>query len=79
MKVTGRWCYLYRAIDREGELIDSMLSAHRDEHAARRFLRAWSRSSVPSRCGARRTVAQPTARRSVGSSVERSSTGAASN
>ena len=39
VKVSGRWCYLYRAIDREGELIDSMLSEHRDKHAARRFLR----------------------------------------
>ena len=35
VKVAGRWCYLYRAIDREGALIDSMLSAHRDKHAAR--------------------------------------------
>ena len=35
----GRWCYLYRAIDREGVLLDSMLSEHRDKHAARRFLR----------------------------------------
>ena len=39
MKVAGRWCSLYRAIDREGALIDSMLSAKRDKHAARRFLR----------------------------------------
>ncbi len=39
MKVAGSWCYLYRAIDRDGELIDSMLSKHRDKHAARRFLR----------------------------------------
>ena len=39
VKVAGRWCDLYRAIDREGTLIDSMLSAHRDKHAARRFLR----------------------------------------
>ena len=39
VKVTGRWCSLYRAIDREGMLLDSMLSAHRDKHAARRFLR----------------------------------------
>ena len=39
VKVAGRWCYLYRAIDREGALIDSMLSAQRDKHAARRFLR----------------------------------------
>ena len=39
MKVAGRWCYLYRAIDRDGTLIDSMLSEHRDRSAARRFLR----------------------------------------
>ena len=35
----GRGCYLYRAIDRDGDLLDSMLSEHRDKHAARRFLR----------------------------------------
>ena len=39
IKVSGHWCYLYRAIDREGNLLDSMLSDHRDKHAARRFLR----------------------------------------
>ena len=39
VKVAGRWCYLYRAIDRDGELLDSMLSEHRDRNAARRFLR----------------------------------------
>ena len=39
VKVAGRWCYLYRAIDRDGQLLDSMLSEHRDRSAARRFLR----------------------------------------
>ena len=39
VKVAGRWCALDRAIDREGVLLDSMRSAHRDTHAARRFLR----------------------------------------
>ncbi len=39
VKVAGRWCYLYRAIDRDGTLLDSMLSEHRDRAAARRFLR----------------------------------------
>ncbi len=39
VKVSGRWCYLYRAIDRDGNLLDSMLSEKRDKHAARRFLR----------------------------------------
>ena len=27
LRVTGKWCYLYRAIDRDGNLVDSMLSA----------------------------------------------------
>ncbi len=39
IKVGGRWRYLYRTIDRDGNLLDSMLSEHRDKHAARRFLR----------------------------------------
>jgi putative transposase len=33
-------CYLYRAIDRDGNLIDTMLSATRDMKAARRFFRS---------------------------------------
>ena len=39
VKVAGRWRYLYRAIDGDGNLLDSLLSEHRDRHAARRFLR----------------------------------------
>ena len=39
VKVAGHWRYLYRAIDRDGNLLDSMLSEHRDRDAARRFLR----------------------------------------
>ncbi len=38
-KVHGRWCYLYRAIDRDGTLVDSLLSETRDLKAARRFFR----------------------------------------
>lgn len=26
IKVGGKWCYLYRAIDQDGNLVDSMLS-----------------------------------------------------
>src|SRR3954453_11088872 len=37
LKVKGKWCYLYRAIDRDGNLVDSMLSATRDMAAAQRF------------------------------------------
>lgn len=37
VKVQGKWCYLYRAIDREGNLIDSHLSKKRDMDAAKQF------------------------------------------
>jgi putative transposase len=37
IRVAGRWAYLYRAIDREGNLVDSMLSEHRDMQAAKRL------------------------------------------
>jgi putative transposase len=37
IKVHGVWCYLYRAIDADGNLVDSMLSLHRDMAAAKRF------------------------------------------
>ena len=40
LKVHGRWCYLYRAIDRDGNLTDTMLSATRDMRAAQRFFRS---------------------------------------
>jgi transposase-like protein len=39
IKVNGQWCYLYRAIDRQGNLVDSMLSQTRDMDAAQRFFR----------------------------------------
>lgn len=37
VRVGGKWCYLYRAIDRDGNLVDSMLSEHRDMASAKRF------------------------------------------
>ncbi len=39
LKVCGGWTYLYRAIDRDGNLIDAMLSEHRDMRAAKAFFR----------------------------------------
>jgi putative transposase len=39
VKIKGKWAYLYRAIDRDGNLVDSMLSATRDMDAAQRFFR----------------------------------------
>src|SRR5947209_5885878 len=38
--MSGRWVYLYRARDKQGQLIDSMLSAKRDMVAAQRFFRS---------------------------------------
>jgi transposase-like protein len=38
--VHGRWKYLYRAIDRDGALVDVMLSEHRNLAAAKRFFQS---------------------------------------
>jgi transposase-like protein len=40
LRVHGRWAYLYRAIDRDGSLVDTMLSEHRDMSAAQAFFRS---------------------------------------
>jgi len=37
VRVKGRWCYLYRAIDSAGGTIDFLLSAFRDADAAKRL------------------------------------------
>ena len=42
--VGGQWKYLYRAVDRMGQTVDFLLTARRNEAAARRF------SSKPSTC-----------------------------
>src|SRR5664280_2715455 len=39
LRVKGRWCYLYRAIDSKGATIDFLLSALRDADAAKRLFR----------------------------------------
>jgi putative transposase len=40
IRVHGGWKYLYRAIDRDGALVDVMLSDHRDFAAAKAFFRS---------------------------------------
>lgn len=40
IKVHGHWRYLYRAIDRNGALVDVMLSEHRDMGAAKTFFQS---------------------------------------
>ena len=48
VKVAGRWPYLYRAVDQYGQVIDVLLSDHRDTAAARRFfIRAMAHGPAP--------------------------------
>ncbi len=37
LRIQGHWCYLYRAIDKEGDLVDVYLSDVRDQAAAEAF------------------------------------------
>ena len=39
LKVRGKWCYLYRAIDVDGNLVDSILSEKRNMEAAQQFFK----------------------------------------
>lgn len=39
VRVKGKNCYLYRAVERDGNLVDCMLSDKRDMAAAKNFLR----------------------------------------
>jgi putative transposase len=48
IRVKGQWYYLYRAVDKTGQTIDFLLTDHRDERAATRFLtKAIRRHGVP--------------------------------
>jgi transposase-like protein len=40
VKVSGRWRYVYRAVDEHGQVIDVYISRRRDRVAARRFFAA---------------------------------------
>lgn len=37
IKVCDKWCYLYRAVDHDGNLVDSMLSEKQNMEAAQQF------------------------------------------
>ena len=46
IQINGAWCYLYRAIDRDGNLADVHLSEAWDMNAAPRFFRQAVKTSV---------------------------------
>ena len=49
IKIKGEWKYLYRAVDKQGNTVDFLLTAKRDKKAARRFLsKAIGSSGKPS-------------------------------
>ena len=49
IKINGEWKYLFRAVDKQGNTIDFLLTAKRDTKAARRFLdKAIGSSGKPS-------------------------------
>ena len=72
LRVRGRWAYLYRAIDRDGNLADTMLSEHRDMAAAQAFFRSAKAATGTRRSASPRTDTAPTrgqsAHRSAGAS-----------
>ncbi|MFM7334852.1 MAG: IS6 family transposase [Tabrizicola sp.] len=50
IRVKGRWTYLYRAVDRDGQSLDFLLCERRDLAAARRFFRrAIATNGLPDR------------------------------
>ena len=55
VKVAGKWCYVYRAIDQYGQIIDVLVSARRDLRAARRFFATTLRAHGGTRRGRHRS------------------------
>ena len=48
IKVNGKWCYLYQAVDKERKTIDFLLTHRRKKRAAHRFLnKAITQNGVP--------------------------------
>ncbi len=44
IKIKGKWCYLYRAIDKEGRTLDIQLRQKRDKQATYAFMKRLART-----------------------------------
>ena len=50
IRVRGRWTYLYRAVDKQGQTVDFLLSEQRDIAAAKRFfIKAIGNNQAPAK------------------------------
>jgi transposase-like protein len=60
VKVAGRWTYLYRAVDQHGQVVEVLLSTHRNLDSARAFFtRALRAGTVPVEVTTDRAAAYP--------------------
>jgi len=76
IKVKGRWTYLYRAVCRECQIVNFMLSERRNLAPARRFLkRAISKNCVPDRVVIDKSGANLAGRQSVNVSLKFTASG----
>src|SRR5215831_5799095 len=64
IKVKGQWRYLYRAVDKQGQTVDFLLSKNRDRAAAVRFFKkAVSNHDVPEKINVDGSQGVPPGRR----------------
>jgi transposase-like protein len=64
VKIKGKWCYLYRAVDSRGNTVDFMLSPTRNKIAAKRFFKRALKSfhnKVPRVINVDKNIAYPPA------------------
>jgi transposase-like protein len=72
VKVKGQWKYLYRAVDKEGQTIDFLLTSRRDQQAAKCFLQKAIRShGVPEKITIDRSGANKAAIKSYNAEQEK--------